>query len=105
MAPAPTIAIFMLSYPALRRCCCSAAIAADEAPRAALAPSRANRLVEKVAIALDVRREVERVLPGKPLGQLSVPMLDRLDDFQVIDDRARRAIVLRDRDLADSSHV
>jgi hypothetical protein len=28
----------MLSYPALRRCCCSAAIAADEAPRAALAP-------------------------------------------------------------------
>jgi hypothetical protein len=35
---------------------------------------------------MDVRREVEGVLPGEPFSQLGVAPLQRFDNPQVIDD-------------------
>ncbi len=45
------------------------------------------------------------MLPGEPLGQLGIAPLERFDDLQVIDDRARGAVVLGDRGLADGAHM
>src|ERR1022692_4094541 len=66
---------------------------------------RRRRSTEEIAIAVDVCREVERVLAGEPLRQLGVPPLERLDDVQMIDDRAGRAVVLRDRCPAYGAHM
>ena len=45
------------------------------------------------------------MLAREALGELGVAPLERLDDLQVLDDRARGAIVLRDRGPADGAHV
>src|SRR5712671_3592319 len=49
---------------------------------------------QKIAMRPDLRGRIERVLPREFLRQLSVPPLQRLDDLEMIDDRARGAIVL-----------
>lgn len=61
--------------------------------------------IEEIAILLDVRRKVERVLSNEPLGQLGVAALQRLDDAHVIGNRAGRAIFLRDRHAANRPDV
>ena len=66
---------------------------------------RRERSAEKIAVAIDVRRQIERVLAGEPLRQLGIALLERLDDVQVIDDRAGRAVVLRDRRPAYGAHM
>ena len=60
---------------------------------------------EKVAILLDVRGKVERMLADQSLGELGVAALERLDDAHVIDDRARGAVGLRNRHPANRAHV
>ena len=62
-------------------------------------------LAEKIAIAIDVRRKIERVLARQALGQFGIAPLQRFDDLQMIDDRAGRAIVLRDGRAPDGAHV
>src|SRR5579864_5149657 len=69
---------------------------APEAPTAAEAMAASRGLPEEVASAIDVRREIQRVLASQPLGQLGVAPLERFDDLQMIDDAARGAIALRD---------
>ena len=61
--------------------------------------------VEKIAVLLDMRGEPQRVLARQPLGEFGVAAFERLDDPHMIDDRAGRAVVLMDRDLADRPHV
>src|SRR5207248_10635131 len=78
--------------------------AAAAAPRQTSAPPP-GELIEEVAVAFDVRGEVERVLARQPLGELGVAPLECFDDLQVIDDRACRASVLRDGSPADRAHV
>ena len=53
----------------------------------------------------DVRREIERVLTGEPLRQFGVAPFQGLDDPQMIDDRARRSVVLSDGRAANGAHV
>jgi len=65
----------------------------------------AQALVQEIAVAIDVRREVERVLARETLGQLRIASFEGLDDFQVIDDRACGAVALYDRCPADGAHV
>src|SRR5690348_15287324 len=67
--------------------------------------SQANGSVEKIAVAVDVRGQIERVLAGEPFGELGVAPLERLDDLQMVDDRARRPVVLRNRGATDRAHV
>src|SRR5947209_5542187 len=62
-------------------------------------------LLQKVAMLLYVRGEIERMLAHEAFGELRIPALERLDDAHVIDDRARRAIALRDREPANRAHV
>src|ERR1700759_1261929 len=66
---------------------------------------RHETLVEKIAMLLDMRGEPERVLARQPFGEFGVAAFQRLDDPHMVDDRAGRAIVLVDRDLADRAHV
>src|SRR4051812_39329401 len=61
--------------------------------------------VEKIAMLVDVRRKVERVLPDQPLGQFGIAALQRLDDAHVIGDRSGGAVLLRDRHAADRPDV
>ena len=56
-------------------------------------------------MSLDVCGEVERVLARQPLRKLRLASLERLDDLEVVDDRARGPVVLRDGRLADGTHV
>ena len=60
---------------------------------------------EKVAISIDMRGQIERVLAREPLGQFGIALLERLDNLQVIDDRARRPIILHYGRAADRAHV
>src|SRR5690242_222734 len=69
------------------------------------AARRGRRSVEEVAVLLDIVGQVQRVLTHQPLGQLRVALFQRLDDAQVIDDRSRRTIALRDRHLPDGPYV
>ena len=62
-------------------------------------------LVQEIAVSVDVRREIESVLPGEPLRQLRVAPLQRFDDFQMIDDGSRRTVALRNGCAADGAHV
>src|SRR5580765_8335509 len=57
--------------------------------------------VEEVAVLLDVCREIERMLAHQPFGEFRVALLERLDDAHVIDNRALRAVALRDRHAAN----
>jgi len=61
--------------------------------------------VEEVAVGFDERREFERVLTHEVLDQFGIPPFKRFDDAHVINNRARRAVTLRDRHLADRSHM
>jgi hypothetical protein len=70
----------------------------DERPRIA-------GRIEKIAVFFDMGGETQRVLARQPRRLVGVAPLQRLDDRHVIDDRARRAIVLVDRHLADRAHV
>jgi len=45
-----------------------------------------GRLIQEIAVSIDVRREVEGVLSGEPFSQLGVAPLQRFDNLQVIDD-------------------
>jgi len=58
--------------------------------------------VEEVAVALHVRGQIERMLTGEPFGELHIAALESFDDLEVIDDRARGAVVLRDRGPSDA---
>ena len=66
---------------------------------------RLDKLVEKVAVAIDVSSEVERVLTSQPLRQLRIPLLEGFDDLQVIDDRARSTVTLGYGRASDRSNV
>src|ERR1700741_844115 len=61
--------------------------------------------VQEVAVFLDVRGEIERMLAHQPLGELRVAVFQRLDDLHVIDDRSRGAIALGDRHPPDRAHM
>src|SRR3989304_3928098 len=61
--------------------------------------------IEIVDVPLDMRGEVERVLADQPLGQLGVARLQRLDDVHVVDDRAPRPVLFRDRAHAGGADV
>jgi hypothetical protein len=50
--------------------------------------------VEEIAVFIDMRSEVQRVLAYQALCQLRIAPFQRLDDRHVIDDRARRAVFL-----------
>src|SRR5215469_11971024 len=56
-------------------------------------------LTQKIPVFFDMCRKAQRVLAGQARRRLGVAPFERLDDRHVIDDRARRAIVLRDRHL------
>ena len=56
-------------------------------------------------VAIDVSREIQRVLPCQPLGQFGVAPLQRFDDLQVIDDGAGRAVALNNGCAADGAYV
>ena len=56
-------------------------------------------------LGVDVRREVEGMLTSKTLCQLRVTPLQSFDDLQVIDDRARSSVALRNRCAANGAHV
>jgi hypothetical protein len=56
-------------------------------PALIAAPCATRRvLTQEIAESIDVRRKIEGVLSGEPFRQLGVAMLQRFDDFQVIDD-------------------
>src|SRR5580704_1129649 len=61
--------------------------------------------VEKIAVLLDMRGEPQGVLACQPLGVLGVAAFERIDDPEMVGNRARRAVFLMDRDLADRTHV
>src|SRR5260370_22248389 len=61
--------------------------------------------VEKIAVLLDMRGKSQRVLAREALGKVGVAPFQRVNDPHVVRDRARRAIALVDRDLADRPHV
>src|SRR5580698_10019424 len=42
-----------------------------------------SQLTQKVAVSVDVSREIQSVLPCQPLGQFRVAPLQRFDDLQV----------------------
>ncbi len=65
----------------------------------------ARSLAEKIAIPIHVRGEVERVLAREPLRQLGVAFLQCFDNVQMIDNRAVRTVVLRDRCPAYGAHM
>ena len=52
-----------------------------------------------------MRGEIEGVLPCQPLGELGVASLQSLNDFQVIDDRARSSIALCDGSPTYRAHM
>jgi len=52
------------------------------ARRADVQPPGRGVLIQEIAVAIDVRREVEGVLPREPFGQLRVALLQRFDDLQ-----------------------
>ena len=54
---------------------------------------------------VDVLGEIQGVLARETLGQFRIPLLERLDDFQMIDDRTLGAIVLGDGCPANGAHV
>jgi len=66
---------------------------------------RGQALTEKIAIPIDVCGEVERVLPRETLRQFSVAPLQRLDNFQMIDDRAGGPVILCNRGAADCAYM
>ena len=53
----------------------------------------------------DLAGKVERMLADQPLGELGIAPLERLDDAHMIDDRARGAVALRNRHLADRADM
>src|SRR5512133_2287453 len=61
--------------------------------------------VEKIAMRLDMRGEPQRVLARQPLGELRIAPFERLDDPQMVRNRARRPVFLMDRDPADRAHM
>jgi hypothetical protein len=67
---------------------------------------QAMRLVSRGSRSwFDERREFERVLTHEALDQFGIPPLQRFNDAHVLNNRVRRAITLRDRPLADRSHM
>src|ERR1700722_18863334 len=64
-----------------------------------------SRSIQEVAIRFDEGREIQRVLAREPLRQLGIALLERLDDAQMVDDRTRRAVALRDRHPANGPYV
>src|SRR5258706_6119203 len=76
-------------------------------PRAAApGPSRGGcRSGQKIAIRFDEGGKIERMLAREALGKFGIAPLQRLDDAQVVDDRTRRAVALRNRHPADRAHV
>jgi hypothetical protein len=57
--------------------------------------ARPSFISREIAVLVDVRREVERMLPHEALCKLGVAALERFDDLHVIDDRPRRAVALQ----------
>src|ERR1700687_5981097 len=68
-------------------------------PRGCVRPrsSRVMASVEEVTMFFDMSGKVQRVLSYQGLGALGIALFQRFDDPHVIDDRARRAVALRDR--------
>src|ERR1700736_5994007 len=50
--------------------------------------ARGSRSVQKIAVLVDVRGEVQRVLTHQPLGELGVALFEGFDDAHMVDDRA-----------------
>ncbi len=74
-------------------------------PHCADARAMGERLIQEIAKAVDVRREVEGVLPGQLFRQLGVAPLQRFDDLEMIDDRTGGTVVLYDRRTANGAHM
>src|SRR5205085_2869323 len=68
------------------------------APEGVLVESSAAS-VEEITVLFDVGGKAQRMLAYEPLGELGSAAFQRLDDVHVLDDRARRAVLLRDRPL------
>jgi len=67
--------------------------------------NRGESLAQEIAVAIDVHRQVQRMLAREPFGQLGVAPLQCFDDLQVIDDGSCGPVVLRDRRAANGAHV
>src|SRR5260221_5477130 len=61
--------------------------------------------VQIVGVFLDVLGQAERVVAHEVLGALGVARLERLDDGQMVADRAIGAVLLADRLAPDNSHM
>jgi hypothetical protein len=64
-----------------------------------------NELVEEIAVPIDVRRQVQRMLARQALRKLRVTALQRFNDLQMVDDGARRTIALRDGRASDRTDM
>ena len=52
-----------------------------------------------------MRAQIEAVLTDQALGQLGVPVLQRLDDVHMVDHRPRHPVILEDSAYPDRAHV
>src|SRR4029453_14875257 len=74
-------------------------------PEVSITGSPTFMLVQEIAMRIDVRGEVERMLAHEALRELGVASLQSLDDAHMVDDRALSAIAARDRHPADRAHM
>src|SRR5215469_1831470 len=61
--------------------------------------------VKEIAVLFNINREIERMLAHELFRQFGVALFQRLDNAQMIDDRARSAVALRNRHAANGAHV
>src|ERR1700757_2557048 len=66
---------------------------------------RIASLIEEIAVPIDVRRQVQRMLARQAFRKLRVTALQRLDDLQMVNDGTRCAIALRDGRAPDRADV